>query len=502
MVAEKTIQQSQERDASYRCICDQDVFLGDFGGENDTDNASRPKSSPVHIGLFQGFGTEDGDSTVISKHSNSQTSGSSNPSSVRSLTMGSSHDDHQIISRMIKAGVTRLKRECIDENLLADIEKNGTVGALEHSDIAIGDFIGVGSFSSVFAVKPLKKNVRERLIKTCGEPLPEDLVIKILKPSLVLRPSELSMCAADLVKEGAILGSLGRHRNVVSLVAWTPTGLGGFSDNRCGIRHDSFFLVMDKLQESLKDRLDGWRKGKALHKNNLFLRERFAIMTDLASAIQHVHSKGVIHRDLKPNNIGFDPQGTLKLFDFDVSRIIPKDAKAKAASTGKAEDESYRLTQHVGTQRYMSPECAKGERYNCKSDVYAFGLVCHEIISLKVPYHHIRRSEDHFQKVFVQHERPNLPWKWPKSLRHFLGSCWSQYFTNRPTMEKACDFLFKESDKIVASMEKKNSSVVMFSGIFTKRKSSTRSFGKSHHNQDTVTEKSSIAGSCVLTANC
>ena len=499
MVAE-TVQQSQERDASYRCICDQDVFLGDFG-ENDTANASRPKSSPVHIGLFQGFGTEDGETTVVSKNS-TLSSRSSNPSSVRSVTMGSSEDDHEIISRMIKAGVTRLKRECIDENLLADIEKNGTVGSLEHNDIAIGDFIGVGSFSSVFAVKPLKKNVRERLIKTCGEPLPEDLVIKILKPSLVLRPSELSMCAADLVKEGAILGSLGRHRNVVSLVAWTPTGLGGFSDNRCGIRHDSFFLVMDKLQESLKDRLEGWRKGTALHKNNLFLGERFAIMTDLANAIQHVHSKGVIHRDLKPNNIGFDPQGTLKLFDFDVSRIIPKDIKAKAASTGKAEDESYRLTQHVGTQRYMSPECAKGERYNCKSDVYAFGLVCHEIISLKIPYQHIRRSEEHFQKVFVGHERPNLPWKWPKSLRHFLGSCWSQYFTNRPTMEKAYDFLSNESEKIVASMEKKNS-VVMFSGIFTKRKSSSRPFSKSHHSNDnaTVTEKSSIA-SCALTTNC
>ena len=500
-MAVETIQQTQERDASYRCICDQNVFMGDFGEENDSESA--PQSAPVHIGLFQGFDTDDG-STIASN------SGSSSRNSVRSLTMGNVEDDQEIITKMIKSGGTRLKRECIDDNVLANIEENGTVGALQHSDIAIGEFLGVGSFSSVFSIKPLKPKVRERLTKTAGEPLPQDLVIKILKPSLVLRPSELSMCAADLVKEGVILGMLGRHQNVISLVAWTPTGLGGFSDNRCGIRHDSFFLVMDKLQESLKDRLDGWRKGKSMHKNNLFLRERFTIMTDLANAIQHVHSKGIIHRDLKPNNIGFDPLGTLKLFDFDVSRIIPTDVEPKASDTGKAEDASFRLTQHVGTQRYMSPECAKGERYNCKSDVYAFGLICHEILSLKIPYHHIRRSEEHYQKVFLAHERPNLPWKWPKSLRHFLGGCWSHYYTNRPTMERAFKFLCAESDTIVDSMEKRNlgkSVMAVLGGKDSSSKSrglfGRKTFDHKQDNASATTEKSSIAGSCHLTtAHC
>lgn len=77
-MAVETIQQTQERDASYRCICDQNVFMGDFGEENDSESATQ--SAPVHIGLFQGFDSDDG-STIASN------SGSSSRNSVRSLTM-------------------------------------------------------------------------------------------------------------------------------------------------------------------------------------------------------------------------------------------------------------------------------------------------------------------------------------------------------------------------------------------------------------------------------
>lgn len=448
-MVQKRAQPSREQEdpcPCCRCISDQNLFLGKLGdGDNHSDDASEPMASPVHLGDFV---DHDPDNTSCVS-----------PSSVRSLmTTGSSENDQELISGLIKAAGTRLRRECIDERLIESIEKSGTVGWLQHSQIELGDKLGVGSFSTVFEIKLLKAKDRDRLMKDTGKPIPDRLVIKILKPKLVRRPSSLSMCAADLVKEGAILALLGRHQNLVSLVAWTPTGLGGFSDNSCGVRHDSFFLVMDRLEESLKDRLEEWRSEKAVHKKVGFLEERFQIMTDLANAVQHVHSKGVIHRDLKPNNIGFDDRGTLKLFDFDVSRIIPKDSKPKSASSGRIEDATFRLTQHVGTQRYMSPECARGEPYNAKSDVYAFGLVCHEILSLKIPYNHFRRSEEHYRSVFLAHERPSIPWRWPKILRNFISNCWSHAISNRPTMEKAFRFLSEEAENIASSMEKKSRS--------------------------------------------
>ncbi len=443
------IQQSLEHEEQHpccRCISDQDLFLGKLSdGECDSNDFSEPMKDPVHLGNFVGY---DPDDMSCVGHC-----------SVRSLTTGSSENDQAIIWGMIKAARSRLRRECIDESLVSTIEGSGSVGWLRHSQIELGEKLGVGSFSNVFEVKSLTATDRDRLEKDSGNPVPERLVIKILKSNLVRRPSSLSMCAADLVKEGAILALLGRHPNLVSLVAWTPTGLGGFSDNGCGVRHDSFFLVMDRLEESLNDRLLEWRSDKSIRKKQGFFQERFQIMTDLANAVQHVHSKGVIHRDLKPNNIGFDFRGALKVFDFDVSRIIPKDLKPKQAKGSQnSEDATFRLTQHVGTQRYMSPECARGEPYNAKSDVYAFGLVCHEILTLKIPYDHFRRSEDHYRSVFVGRERPSIPWRWPKALRNFISNCWAHAIPIRPTMEKAFVFLTEEAGNIATSMEKKSKS--------------------------------------------
>jgi serine/threonine protein kinase len=53
------------------------------------------------------------------------------------------------------------------------------------------------------------------------------------------------------------------------------------------------------------------------------LRERFKVLLDLAEGIAYFHSQTILHRDLKPCNIGFDHDGVLKLFDFDVSRLVP-----------------------------------------------------------------------------------------------------------------------------------------------------------------------------------
>ncbi len=448
-MVEEMIEQSPEQEEQhpcYRCVSNQDLFLGKLcGGDSDSDDTFDPTLTRVHLGNFVGYDFDD--ASCVSR------------CSMRSLTTGSSENDQAIIWGLVKAARSRLRRECIDESLVSTIEESGSVGWLQHSQIELGERLGVGSFSNVYEVKSLTAIDRDRLQEDSGNPVPERLVIKILKSELVRRPSSLSMCAADLVKEGAILALLGRHPNLVSLVAWTPTGLGGFSDNSCGVRHDSFFLVMDRLEESLQDRLEEWRSEKAVRKKEGFLQERFQIMTDLANAVQHVHSKGVIHRDLKPNNVGFDSQGALRLFDFDVSRIIPKDAKPKQSKgSERCEDATFHLTQHVGTQRYMSPECARGAPYNAKSDVYAFGLVCHEILSLKIPYDHFRRSEEHYRLVFVGNERPSIPWKWPKALRNFITNCWSKNIPKRPTMEKAFVFLTEEAENIVSSMEKKKRS--------------------------------------------
>ena len=57
------------------------------------------------------------------------------------------------------------------------------------------------------------------------------------------------------------------------------------------------------------------------------LDERVDVALQLADAVTYLHSQGILHRDLKPDNIGFDAHGTLKVFDFDVSRRVPSSMK-------------------------------------------------------------------------------------------------------------------------------------------------------------------------------
>jgi serine/threonine protein kinase len=166
----------------------------------------------------------------------------------------------------------------------------------------------------------------------------------------------------------------------------------------------------------------------------------------LAEAVKYVHSQGIIHRDLKPDNIGFDRDGVLKLFDFDVSRILPMSVP----------DETFAMTHKVGSYRYMSPECALGQEYNLKSDVYSFSLLCHEIMSLEKPYDHIR-SDLHHDLVFSFGERPLLPDSWPEGIQTLLRCCFSADILLRPSMEEAHGILVREIPRMVAEKEAKPS---------------------------------------------
>ncbi len=82
------------------------------------------------------------------------------------------------------------------------------------------------------------------------------------------------------------------------------------------------------------------------------LRERSEVLLDLAKRIAYLHSRRILHRDLKPCNIGFDHDGVLNLFDFDVSRLVP--------FCNNPNKEVFWLTRRVGSPRYMSPEMAQG----------------------------------------------------------------------------------------------------------------------------------------------
>jgi len=110
----------------------------------------------------------------------------------------------------------------------------------------------------------------------------------------------------------------------------------------------------------------------------LGIRQIVTLLRQVCSAVAHGHQKGVIHRDLKPGNILVDTAGQPKVIDFGVARSIELDRNAGTQLT--------RAGDVVGTLRYMSPEQLGDGDVDARSDVYALGLVMHEVITGHLPY--------------------------------------------------------------------------------------------------------------------
>jgi serine/threonine protein kinase len=144
------------------------------------------------------------------------------------------------------------------------------------------------------------------------------------------------------------------------------------------------FLVMQYCDgESLRDAMHGFRTGG--------IRNQLLIARQIASALAYVHSKGIIHRDVKPDNVWIESSGGVKIIDF-----------------GVAKSEEFSITGAgftLGTPYYMSPELVRGEQPTPLVDVYSFGVLLYEMVTGTRPFEGQTVSEIFDQIV---HQRLDL----------------------------------------------------------------------------------------------
>jgi len=130
------------------------------------------------------------------------------------------------------------------------------------------------------------------------------------------------------------------------------------------------FIVMEYLEgESLKDRIV---------KGPLPTEQLLDFPLQIAGALEAAHTRGIVHRDIKPANIFVTAQQQVKVLDFGLAKLAPKDAGIDAATTLGV---SVRTTTGlaVGTVAYMSPEQARAEEVDVRSDLFSFGVVLYEM---------------------------------------------------------------------------------------------------------------------------
>jgi serine/threonine protein kinase len=136
------------------------------------------------------------------------------------------------------------------------------------------------------------------------------------------------------------------------------------------------FIVMEKLEGvSLKERLRG---------QPMELDEILDVGIQVADALAASHAKGIVHRDIKPANIFLSPSGQVKILDFGLAKLTHEPG---SSSNGVEDDNTLtKVGVIIGTAVYISPEQARGEEIDARSDLFSLGVVLYEMATGKKPF--------------------------------------------------------------------------------------------------------------------
>ena len=130
----------------------------------------------------------------------------------------------------------------------------------------------------------------------------------------------------------------------------------------------------DMIQYIVMEYIDGITLKEYIGQQGVLdWREALHLTTQILKALQHAHTKGVVHRDIKPHNIMLLQDGTIKVTDFGIARLV--DTKTKTMTE-----------QAIGSVHYIAPEQARGSKTDGKSDIYSVGVMLYEMITGKLPF--------------------------------------------------------------------------------------------------------------------
>lgn len=287
--------------------------------------------------------------------------------------------DLKDVTWFIKERVEALdKKSRIFDNCQADLFPR-----LRLTELKLEKLLGIGSFSVVHEIgsirteRPLENNRYESeeedrnfLQSHCTRNGDARYAIKKLKEDIKYDAGQYLRGACDLAVESRFLAVV-HHPHIVRMRAVAD----------CSPYDDNYFIVLDRLYSTLDERILLWKKKntgilpfirrKSNDKTTKALVDKLVIAYQISRAMSHFHHLNIIYRDIKPENIGFDVRGDVKIFDLGFAKEVHEDQRLS--------DGTYKLTGRIGSLRYMVWAVYGFSRYLtrllfCTTSCSGFGL--------------------------------------------------------------------------------------------------------------------------------
>lgn len=235
------------------------------------------------------------------------------------------------------------------------------------------------------------------MFRARDQKLNRDVAIKVLLPAVANDPDRL----ARFSREAQVLASL-NHPNIAHI-----HGIEESSDVTA--------LVMELVEgEDLSQRIA---------RGPLPLDEALPIARQIAEAVESAHEHGVIHRDLKPANIKVGADGTVKVLDFGLAKAVELSGASSALNAPTLSIPSTKAGLILGTVAYMSPEQARGQAVDRRSDLWSFGVVLHEMLTGTRLFEGATTSDTLAAVLRAKPDWTGLPAETPVTLRRLLRRC-------------------------------------------------------------------------------
>jgi eukaryotic-like serine/threonine-protein kinase len=197
--------------------------------------------------------------------------------------------------------------------------------------------------------------------------LDRDVALKVLRPELARQAALVERFRAEAVALARL-----RHEHIAALYGLDRQG-------------DELVMVMEFVSgETLEHRLA--RLGP------MNWQEALPIMRGVLAALGHAHVRGVVHRDIKPANVMVDADGTVKVMDFGIARLMGENRQTRAGVA-------------IGTPSYMAPEQLRGEDVDGRTDLYAAGALLFELLTGRVAF----EADSDYSLMMQQLNEPPRP---------------------------------------------------------------------------------------------